>query len=93
MKIQSGKHYMSSTTLLQGSWNATYKVNNIVRSGHPVPLNHDHTHFMLVDDGFRGRYGGVAEFRASLERKLSLPQGNGTESIEGTKSNLFSCQT
>ena len=84
---------MSWTTLLQGSWNATYKVNNIVRSGHPVPLNHDHTHFILVDDGFRGRYGGVAEFRASLERKLSLPQGNGTESIEGTETGLFSYLT
>ncbi len=60
-----------------------YKVNNIVRSGHPVPLNQDHTHFLLVDDGYRGRYGGVAEFRASLERKLSLPQGTGEECPEG----------
>ena len=60
-------------------WNAQYKVNNIVRSGQPVPLNPDHTHFILVDDGNRGRYGGVAEFRAQLEKKISQPRGTGME--------------
>ncbi|ELT87598.1 hypothetical protein CAPTEDRAFT_226576 [Capitella teleta] len=56
-----------------GSWNAQYKVNNIIRHGEPVSLNHNHTHFMLVDDGLRNRYGGVAEFRARLEKRLSSP--------------------
>ena len=46
----------------------------MIRHGHPVSLNPDHTHFLFVDDGYRGRYGGVAEFRASLERKIARPQ-------------------
>ena len=59
--------------MTQGSWNAQYKVNNIIRHGEPVSLNHNHTHFLLVDDGHRNRYGGVADFRAKLEKKLSSP--------------------
>ncbi|KAK2176832.1 hypothetical protein NP493_636g01012 [Ridgeia piscesae] len=56
-----------------GCWNASYKANHIIRHFHPVSLNPSHTHFLLVDDGYRGRYGGVADFRAKLERKISLP--------------------
>ena len=62
-----------ATTNLQGCWNAKYKANHIIRHFHPVSLNPSHTHFLLVDDGHRGRYGGVADFRAKLERKISLP--------------------
>ncbi len=62
---------------VQGLWPASYKVNNVIRHGHPVALNPDHTHFLLIDDGNRGRYDGVADFRASLERKISLPVDNG----------------
>lgn len=53
--------------------NAQYFVNNVIRHGKPVSLNPNHTHFLLVDDGFRGRYQGVAEFRAQLENKISKP--------------------
>ena len=64
---------MFQTTVFQGLYNASYKVNNVIRHYHPVPLNHNHTHLLLVDDGYRNRYGGVAEFRASLERKIAQP--------------------
>ncbi|CAH1785123.1 unnamed protein product [Owenia fusiformis] len=56
-----------------GKFPASYKVNNSIRKGCPVPLNQNHTHFLLVDDGKRGTYSGVASFRASLEKKISLP--------------------
>lgn len=75
--------------ILQGLWNAQYKVNNIIQHGQPVSLNHNHTHFLLVDDGMRGSYRGVAEFRARLERKLSSPanptHGEGLLALFGLK--------
>jgi len=45
----------------------------VIKHGQPVSLNPNHTHFLLVDDGVRGRYQGVAEFRAKLEKKISQP--------------------
>ena len=56
-------------------------MNNIIRHHHPVSLNPDHTHFLLVDDGHRLRYGGVADFRARLEKKIAQPAT--TESGQG----------
>jgi len=50
-----------------------YFVSHVIKHGHPVSLNANHTHFLLVDDGVRGRYQGVAEFRAKLEKKISQP--------------------
>ena len=51
-----------------------------------MSLNPNHTHFLLVDDGNRGVYGGVADFRARLERKLALPihpaDGEGERTLE-----------
>ena len=46
----------------------------MIRPLMPVSLNPNHTHFLLIDDGNRGRYTGVADFRAKLERKISLPK-------------------
>ena len=36
-----------------------------------MSLNPNHTHFLLVDDGIRGKYQGVADFRANLESRLA----------------------
>ena len=53
------------------NWHKTYTASNKIESGQPVSLNPNHTHFLLVDDGFRGKYKGVADFRAKLESKLA----------------------
>ncbi|XP_052778337.1 transient receptor potential cation channel subfamily M member 2-like isoform X2 [Mya arenaria] len=39
--------------------------------GRDVPLDHNHTHFLLVDDGTEGKFGGEIEFRSMLERYVS----------------------
>ncbi|XP_074642284.1 transient receptor potential cation channel subfamily M member-like 2 [Tubulanus polymorphus] len=49
-----------------------YYVNNVV-SGKDIALDPNHTHFIMVDDGTRGEYMHLSEFRAALERKISLP--------------------
>ncbi|XP_069123673.1 transient receptor potential cation channel subfamily M member-like 2 isoform X2 [Argopecten irradians] len=36
-----------------------------------VPLDHNHTHFVIVDDGSRDKFGGEIEFRANLEKTIS----------------------
>ncbi|XP_033755589.1 transient receptor potential cation channel subfamily M member-like 2 isoform X2 [Pecten maximus] len=36
-----------------------------------VPLDHNHTHFVIVDDGSREKFGGEIEFRANLEKTIS----------------------
>lgn len=39
--------------------------------GRDVPLDHNHTHFILVDDGTEGKFGGEIEFRTLFERYVS----------------------
>lgn len=46
-----------------------YKAQESTGSG--APLDHNHTHFILVDDGTEGKYGGEIEFRTDLERYIS----------------------
>jgi hypothetical protein len=36
-----------------------------------APLDHNHTHFILVDDGTVGKPGGEIEFRSRLEKFIS----------------------
>ena len=36
-----------------------------------APLDHNHTHFLLVDDGTEGKYGVEIEFRSKLEKYIS----------------------
>ena len=52
-------------------WQKSYTASNKIVPLQPVSLNPNHTHFLLVDDGIRGKYSGVAEFRANLERRLA----------------------
>lgn len=60
---------------LQGLFPAHYKVTNVIKSGSPVSLNPNHTHYIFVDEGYRRRYGGCksAEVRSALERRIAQP--------------------
>ena len=64
------------------SWGNVYhrrnleKINETVEyhmSDHPIPdspgmkLGKNHTHFLLVDDGYVNRFGGETQFRTNLE--------------------------
>ena len=47
---------------------STYNSNLEIRKGDNVPLNGDHTHFLLIDDGSRYRFfGKYAEFITRFE--------------------------
>ncbi|XP_052773611.1 transient receptor potential cation channel subfamily M member-like 2 [Mya arenaria] len=61
----------------QGQFYAKYRTSNVILHGEPVPLNADHTHFIFVDDGYRNRYGGVAEMRSKIEQRISAPKSDG----------------
>ena len=65
-----------STFCTQGSYPAEYKVNPVVKKGRPVPLNPDHTHFILIDTGRKGEpaYGGEIVMRSMIEEALAAPQ-------------------
>ncbi len=39
--------------------------------GKDVPLDPNHTHFILVDDGKNGEFGAEIDFRANLENELN----------------------
>ncbi|ESO90835.1 hypothetical protein LOTGIDRAFT_163721 [Lottia gigantea] len=71
-----GRHVLESEDT-QGSFNASYRPSNVILHGRPVPLNPDHTHFIFVDDGYRNRYGGVADFRAKFEMQVSKDKHSG----------------
>ena len=47
------------------------------KPGASAPLNHDHTHFVLVDSGARTKWGSElhlrAEFEAAYARMLHIP--------------------
>ena len=57
-----------------------YNSNVEIKSKQPVPLNPDHTHFLMVDDGYRYDYfgsGGIAEFIANVEAMIAKPKEKG----------------
>jgi hypothetical protein len=58
--------------IVQGLWPATYHVDSIIRHDSPVSLDPHHTHFILVDDGYRNSFRpSVADFRSRLERRIA----------------------
>ncbi|XP_033633580.1 transient receptor potential cation channel subfamily M member 3-like [Asterias rubens] len=59
-----------------GSYPAEYKVNPVVMKGRRVPLNPDHTHFILIDNGLMGEpaYGGEIVMRAMIEEAIAAPK-------------------
>ena len=57
-------------TLHSGKYNSNLEI----RKGDNVPLNGDHTHFLLIDDGSRYRFfGKYAEFITRFERMVRDP--------------------
>ena len=48
--LQSSFKYLAIYSLFTIS---RYNSNIEIKSKHPVPLNPDHTHFLMVDDGYR----------------------------------------
>ena len=52
-----------------------YSVNQVINRGEPTSLNPYHTHFLLVDDGSRGKYGAEIKFRAKMEASLAKNLG------------------
>ena len=51
---------------------ANYNLEDVSEiKGRDVPLDHNHTHFMLADDGREGKFGGEIEFRTRFERYVS----------------------
>lgn len=59
---------------------ARYNSNLEIRPKQPVPLNPDHTHFLMVDDGYRYNYfgsGGLSKFIAGLEAMIDAPREQG----------------
>jgi transient receptor potential cation channel subfamily M member 2 len=46
-------------------------LNKTSYDSHEVQLNPNHTHFILVDDGSRERFGNEVEFRLKFESHLS----------------------
>ncbi|XP_060552910.1 transient receptor potential cation channel subfamily M member 2-like isoform X4 [Ruditapes philippinarum] len=56
----------------EGIFPATYSLEDVSEvKGRDVPLDHNHTHFMLVDDGTEGKFGAEIEFRSTFERYVS----------------------
>ncbi|CAG0904044.1 unnamed protein product, partial [Darwinula stevensoni] len=52
-----------------------YKASNSVKTGFPVSLHPDYTHFLLVDDGFRNfNSKGASELRTRLEGYIQDPK-------------------
>ena len=83
--------------------NVRYESNVEIKTKEPSPLNPHHTHFLLVDDGNRNRYGGAGlrNFRSEFEKMLmecepgglgipvvTLLLEGGTDAIFEVKENL-----
>ncbi|XP_072042106.1 transient receptor potential cation channel subfamily M member-like 2 [Amphiura filiformis] len=58
----------------QGLYPALYNVNAVIGRGSPVPLNPDHTHFILVDNGKKNKYGADLVLRPKIEKAIAAPQ-------------------
>nr|XP_006816420.1 PREDICTED: transient receptor potential cation channel subfamily M member 3-like [Saccoglossus kowalevskii] len=57
----------------KGLYPANYKVNPVIKRNHPVPLNPEHTHFILVDDGTDLNYSVELNLRAEIEKIIAAP--------------------
>ena len=47
-------------------------------------LDNNHSHFILVDDGTEGKYGGEIAFRASLQNCITTKKLSGSEYVSCT---------
>ncbi|XP_041364293.1 transient receptor potential cation channel subfamily M member 8-like [Gigantopelta aegis] len=55
----------------KGLFPATYAIKDVQADTREAPLDHNHTHFILVDNGTENIYGGEIEFRTALESYIS----------------------
>ncbi|XP_051899496.1 transient receptor potential cation channel subfamily M member 2 isoform X2 [Pristis pectinata] len=70
-------HNRDSLVDVQGKFPATYYIDE-ANQGKLSCLDHNHTHFILVDDGTHGHYGVEISLRTQLEKYISK-QRMGTE--------------
>ena len=56
-----------------GMFPASYNIDELSPKGSRglAPLDHNHTHFILVDNGTEKKFGGEIIFRATLEHYIS----------------------
>lgn len=57
-----------------------------------VPLDENHSHFILIDDGSENKFGGEIDFRTSLEKFISEEKVN-PDDKESCKWFLCTCWT
>jgi hypothetical protein len=55
-----------------GAWPATYNIEDLSMRRGCSPLDQNHTHFILVDNGTERKSGVEIPFRAALEEYVSL---------------------
>ncbi|XP_041364291.1 transient receptor potential cation channel subfamily M member-like 2 [Gigantopelta aegis] len=55
----------------KGLFPATYASEDVQADTRGAPLDHNHTHFILVDNGTENIYGGEIKFRTALESYIS----------------------
>ena len=72
-----------------------YNSNVETKRKEPIPLNPNHTHFILIDDGYRYTFfgsGGITKFVGNFEKNISSPQpaGLGIPLHQCTTSSAFS---
>jgi len=75
--------FLCAIIALKGCWPALYKPR------HPLEeltaaLDPNHTHFILVDNGTRHKYGGEIDLRTKLEAHISTKKA-----VEGESRMLF----
>ncbi|XP_073710897.1 transient receptor potential cation channel subfamily M member 2-like [Misgurnus anguillicaudatus] len=68
--IQSVADLANLDPKAKGCFTANYSLDE-QNQGRLSCLDENHTHFLLVDDGTHGRYGGEIELRARLEKLIS----------------------
>ncbi|XP_076373176.1 transient receptor potential cation channel subfamily M member 6-like [Tachypleus tridentatus] len=56
-----------NTGLINEHHTAVYKVNPVFKQGEPAALNPNHTHFLLIYDGFSQTFRDIEDFRTELE--------------------------
>lgn len=63
----------------QGLWPAEYRVQETPSRRRQSPLDPNHSHFILVDNGTQNVFGTEISFRAKLESKIAREKTSGTD--------------
>ena len=68
----------------KGLWPATYAIEDVIppQKGSSA-LDHNHTHFLLVDNGTEGVYGTEIKFRSRIESFISSKGSTGVSENQG----------